>query len=75
MFNPEGNSTTHAANLPVPLPILEPAPFLLSGKWGKMLNQTLRDVLSARRDAFFKKSLIRKMCLLFNLKGCKIWRP
>ena len=32
IFNPEGSSTTHADNLPIPFPIREPSTFLLKGK-------------------------------------------
>tara|TARA_B100000795_G_C22803203_1_gene443112 strand:+ start:3640 stop:3981 length:342 start_codon:yes stop_codon:yes gene_type:complete len=75
MFTPEGSSVTHPANLPVPFPIREPSIFLLNGKWGNRLNHVTRDVLSERREAFLRKSLIRKICLLLSRNGCRICNP
>ena len=54
MKTPAGMSAAQPANLPLPLPILEPATFLLRGKYGKTLNQALREVLSALRTAFLR---------------------
>ena len=66
---------TQLVNLPLPLPILEPETFLVSGKCGNTFTHKRLFVLSARRTDFFKKILYLKICLLFNLKGCKVFNP
>ena len=42
---------------------------------GKILNHTKRKVLSDLFEAFFKKSLQRKICLLLKRNGCSIIKP
>jgi len=49
---PGVSCATHPANLPLPLPIREPATFFVMGKCGKRLNQTFREVLSDLFAAF-----------------------
>ena len=62
-------------NLPLPLPILEPITFLVKGKCGKVLSQTLRPVLSDLRADFFKKSFSRNIFLLLIIRGFVKTRP
>ena len=62
-------------NFPLPLPILEPITFLVRGKCGNELSQTLRPVLSDLRADFFKKSFSLNIFLLFIIKGFVKTRP
>ena len=52
-----GTSEDQPANLPLPLPILEPLTLRLIGMCGNKLNQLIRSVRSDRREDFFRKSL------------------
>ena len=74
-IEPWGIFEYQSDNLPLPLPIRDPATFLVSGRWGKALSQTLRDVLSARLEPFFKKSPNLKSFLLVKRQGCVSWIP
>ena len=72
---PVGNNECHMLNLPLPLPILEPAGFFVIGKWGKAFTKTLLWVWSLRLAAFFRNSFNLKIFLLFNLRGCTMIKP
>ena len=62
-------------SFPLPLPILEPITFLVRGKCGNELSQTLRPVLSDLRADFFKKSFNLNIFLLFIIKGFVKTKP
>lgn len=62
-------------NLPAPFPIRCPLGFLVNGRWGKVLNQTNRPVISGFRTAFFKKTLNLKIWRDDIRRGCKVLRP
>ena len=62
-------------NFPLPLPILEPITFLVKGRCGNVLSQTLRPVLSDLRADFFKKSFSRNIFLLLIIRGFVKTRP
>lgn len=59
-----GSLAAQSEGLPLPLPILDPITFFVTGIWGKILNQRWRLVTVERLTAFFKKSFILKRCLL-----------
>ena len=75
MVTPGANCATQPASLPFPFPIRDPSVLRVRGMCGNKLNHTLRDVLSARLAAFFKKSLYRNTCLLLTHNGCSICKP
>jgi hypothetical protein len=52
----------HKSNFPFPFPIREPTAFLVSGRWGKALNQKNLFVLPDLRTARFKNNLNFDKC-------------
>jgi len=75
MLTPPASCELQAYNLPTPFPIRIPFDFLLKGRWGNMLNQTSRLVLSERFVAFFKKIFKLKIRLPVSRKGFKFSNP
>ena len=75
MLTPGDNCAIQPTSFPLPLPIREPATFLVIGKCGNKLNHTLRDVLSERLAAFLINNLYLKICLPLTQRGCKSLRP
>ena len=62
-------------NLPLPLPILDPITFFVSGMCGKVLTQTRLEVLSVFLDDFFKNIFNLNIFLLLIKKGFVITSP